>query len=404
MFGDNSMEMDEDVEREMVLTMMVEEDHEQTQSKDAKVFVDEDGGWDVTKGDKVRIGTVEDFQLLEEWRRQMQNNVNIYNQGDTSGMDIPSIPNENWLAGDCGEISARVIPLSECSNNMQTTSQTLTMSFEQALSSINPSILKDDQYHVYDIVTWHLEETLARHNPCPLRVIVHGEGSTGKSKVIQTVTQEFVCRGARYMMLKSAYMGVAASLIEGKTTHTIAMIGHGNRNNLLSNETKQKLENFWRNYEYLIIDEISMISKSFFALLSQIITMAKVKRGGDVEADSFRGISVIICGDFHQFPLVAMRSSEALYFPQNLEKDSADALLGRAIYEEFTMVVILKEQIRCTDPEWYDFLHHLCFGCVQAPHVEMLRTLVLGNINAIETDFLSAPWEDASLITPHHAV
>ncbi|KAJ7805181.1 hypothetical protein B0H14DRAFT_2269341, partial [Mycena olivaceomarginata] len=55
--------------------------------------------------------------------------------------------------------------------------------------------------------------------PPPLRMLLHGEGGTGKSKVIQTVTQAFVERGVLHWLLKSAYTGIACSVIDGKTTH-----------------------------------------------------------------------------------------------------------------------------------------------------------------------------------------
>ncbi|OCH86075.1 hypothetical protein OBBRIDRAFT_691913, partial [Obba rivulosa] len=55
--------------------------------------------------------------------------------------------------------------------------------------------------------------------PEPLLMVIHSEGGTGKSRVIQTVTEHFVQKGARYLLLKAAYTGVAASLIDGKTTH-----------------------------------------------------------------------------------------------------------------------------------------------------------------------------------------
>lgn len=65
---------------------------------------------------------------------------------------------------------------------------------------------------------------MANHNPPPLQLIIHGEGGTGKSKVLQTVTEAFKQQGSEHMLLKSAYTGVASSLIEGKTTHVIAGI------------------------------------------------------------------------------------------------------------------------------------------------------------------------------------
>ncbi|RDX39933.1 hypothetical protein OH76DRAFT_1302941, partial [Lentinus brumalis] len=53
----------------------------------------------------------------------------------------------------------------------------------------------------------------------PLRMVLYGEGGTGKSRVIQTVTQAFAARGCAHMLVKAAYTGIAASLIDGKTTH-----------------------------------------------------------------------------------------------------------------------------------------------------------------------------------------
>ena len=81
----------------------------------------------------------------------------------------------------------------------------------------------------------------------------------------------------------------------------------------------------------------------------------KTTVGVDTSTDSFGGINVIICGDFHQFLPVAALTYEALYYPANIQKDSTDVLLGHAIYEEFVTVVILKEQIHCIDPVWLDF-------------------------------------------------
>ncbi|KAI0349341.1 hypothetical protein OH77DRAFT_1380004, partial [Trametes cingulata] len=53
----------------------------------------------------------------------------------------------------------------------------------------------------------------------PLRMLLIGEGGTGKSRVIQTVTQLFAAKGSADLLVKAAYTGIAASLIEGKTTH-----------------------------------------------------------------------------------------------------------------------------------------------------------------------------------------
>ncbi|TFK78126.1 hypothetical protein K466DRAFT_459796, partial [Polyporus arcularius HHB13444] len=49
-------------------------------------------------------------------------------------------------------------------------------------------------------------------------------GGTGKSRVIQSVTELFAAAGCSYMLIKSAYTGIAASLIDGKTTHTLGHV------------------------------------------------------------------------------------------------------------------------------------------------------------------------------------
>ncbi|KAJ3731610.1 hypothetical protein DFJ43DRAFT_1078069 [Lentinula guzmanii] len=80
-------------------------------------------------------------------------------------------------------------------------------------------------------------------------MIVHGEGGTGKSRVIQTIMQMFEKSRAASMLLKSAYTGIAASLIDRKTLHSIGHIS------------------IHQSFHYLIIDECSMISRSFLAEL-----------------------------------------------------------------------------------------------------------------------------------------
>jgi hypothetical protein len=159
--------------------------------------------------------------------------------------------------------------------------------------------------------------------------------------------------------LESAYTGVAASLIEGKTTHVISGIsvasGSLDTEKAVTEETKKKLQAFWEGYKYLAIDEMSMIVKDFLALLSRNISIGKNGNGNT----SFGGVNVILLGDFHQFPPIARSKRDALYYPSNLEARNMSSQLGRAIFEEFTMTVELKEQKRVTDLIWLAFLRRL---------------------------------------------
>ncbi|KAJ7339305.1 hypothetical protein DFH08DRAFT_915798 [Mycena albidolilacea] len=140
-----------------------------------------------------------------------------------------------------------------------------------------------------------------------------------------------------------------------------------------------------------------MLGKLFLARLSRNISIGK----GGLSTQSFGGINVIICGDFHQFSPVAVRPSEALFYPIDAAWDSLESKLGWTIYEEFSTVVILKEQMRVTDAVWLDFLHHLRVGGVQKHHLVMLRTLIVGKECDVESaNFEIPPW----LVTPRHAV
>ena len=89
---------------------------------------------------------------------------------------------------------------------------------------------------------------------------------------------------------------MVASLIDGKTTHTIGMISHNNM--AMSAETKAKLQVFWKLIKYLIIDEISMIGKAFLAKLSRNIGIGKMIEGKPPSPHSFGGLSLVISLNF----------------------------------------------------------------------------------------------------------
>ncbi len=85
-----------------------------------------------------------------------------------------------------------------------------------------------------------------------------------------------------------------------------------------------------------------------------------------------------MCGDFHQFPPVAVGRSECLFNPTEKEEEASHPkVIGRKIYEGFSAVVILREQKRVNDEEWLQFLRRLRNGCVIAKDIAMLRSLIL---------------------------
>jgi hypothetical protein len=361
-------------------------------AKRAHIFPENDDQWDV---DSARIGnaTGDDLQRLLIWKNQMRGDV--ARQNTTSDRQIIQ------------DVAAMTMMEPSISVDPTTTPDTANEDIfnepnsEPALPAVEVSQLTNDQSRAYTIICWHLQQTLSGKTPPPLRMIMYGEGGTGKSRVIQTVTETFVQKDVPYMLIKAAYTGIAASLIKGKTTY---FIGQFSIRAMLtmSDETKAKLQEIWRHASYLVIDEYSMISKMFLAHLSRNVAIGVAGSNGPSD-HSFGGINVILCGDLHQFPPVATSIHEALFHPPD-PSDSAESQLGYAIYQEFSTVVILKEQHRIKDAIWMDFLHHLRNGSVQDHHICMLKKQVIGSTEETLVDFDSPPWNDASLVTPRHAV
>ena len=71
-----------------------------------------------------------------------------------------------------------------------------------------------------------------------------GEGGTGKSRVIGAITDFFTKKEVGYKLQKAAYTGIAASLIEGKTTHSIGMITRSKRSRV-SGKAHTTLQQYW---------------------------------------------------------------------------------------------------------------------------------------------------------------
>ncbi|GJE99317.1 hypothetical protein PsYK624_155710 [Phanerochaete sordida] len=353
--------------------------------------------WAHGQGPPMPRASAETFDRLREWEAQLERDVQDLNQrtvvagardgraSEADGSGVERIDNRDGATANNGDDDPSVT----------------LMPSEAALPAADPSELEDEQFCAYDIIKWHMAETLAERNPPTLRMILYGEGGTGKSRVIQTVTEEFAQRGVMFMLVKAAFTGIAASLIDGKTLHVVASIGIKDPNKI-SPEVRAKLQNFWREARYMIIDEFSMVSKTFMAVMSRNVDIGKQDSPGYKEGEPFGGVNVILCGDLHQFPPVGVGVDEAL-FGSGAKEGTAEMKLGAEIYKQFKIVVILRKQRRVTDPIWRELLVRLRNGEMREEDVEMLNDLVL-KPNQVDVDFEHEPWSKASLVTPRHAV
>ncbi|KAF8424995.1 hypothetical protein L210DRAFT_874447, partial [Boletus edulis BED1] len=102
--------------------------------------------------------------------------------------------------------------------------ESITPSITENLTAVDPNQLLPDQRRAYDIINWHMEETQSGKNVPQLLMVIPGEGGVGKSKTIQTITENFAARGMKDRLVKGAYTGIAASIIDGKTLHVLGGI------------------------------------------------------------------------------------------------------------------------------------------------------------------------------------
>lgn len=243
----------------------------------------------------------------------------------------------------------------------------------------------------------------------PLRMLVLGQGGTGKSTLIAAITETFAIHKGEHLLAKCAMTGIAASEIGGQTLHSWAglpigrkqdggddWIDRGNADN--KNKRRKNIEG----KRFLIVDEVSMADKSTLYATSKVIVKMKGEEGTGTADESFAGMNVICTGDFHQFPPV--RNSKGALYVDAPMTDSSEALIGREIFKQFDTVIVLKRQNRIQDHLWANILDRLRMGECNETDIDEINKLVLTNHECARPDFDSLPWCNAILVTPLHSV
>ncbi|KAJ3568696.1 hypothetical protein NP233_g5549 [Leucocoprinus birnbaumii] len=262
------------------------------------------------------------------------------------------------------------------------------------------AILNEEQRRAHDIVEEHLLQFLAKKSPEQLLMTCFGEGGTGKTTLINAITATFSEHGAQNLLAKTATSGVAATMIGGETLHSWLGVGIGmpKKENWLETAKKGIKLKRKRNIAdklLLIIDECSMMTSEMLGLVTEVVTATRLKEGKCRPLDAFGGMSIIMFGDFHQFPPVS-RANLALYKPTTVNKR---AMIGQELYTRFQKVVLLCKQNRVKDARWTEFLRRLRHGACNAEDMEMVETLRLTNPDCDIPDFSKEPWSEAVLVT-----
>ncbi|CAF2933371.1 unnamed protein product [Rotaria sp. Silwood2] len=238
-------------------------------------------------------------------------------------------------------------------------------------------------------------------------IILGGAGGCGKSRVTEAICA-FMSHHDRLHTLRSlAPSSAAAVAINGLTIQSML---RENRHRLSIKTTLTQteiatIETEWKNIDYCLIDEISMVGCHMLARLHKITTIAKHTQ----PSIPFGGINMIFLGDFVQYPPVLDRPlylnllssndtlNDTLNFNkqnhkrQNLSERDIQCKVGRALWLQVNKVFFLTEQMRNKDPVFMAMQSRL------RTDYELLCKRVVSPENDIKS-LREQPWNSATIL------
>ncbi|KAF7328376.1 ATP-dependent DNA helicase [Mycena venus] len=209
--------------------------------------------------------------------------------------------------------------------------------------------LNTEQARAFRIIA---EDSLDRRGS-PLRMFLGGPGGTGKSRVINGLTDFFKQRGQGRRFRLASYTGVAARNISGMTLHAALSLNLLSTDGGMSVKARRDLMAMWEGVDYLFIDEVSMIGCGLLSDISEALSIAKGN------TDSFGGISVIFAGDFSQLPPVGQTRLYSQLIKPGMTaatRPKQKVVFGKLLWLTFRTVVLLTENKRQSGPENARFL------------------------------------------------
>ena len=189
-------------------------------------------------------------------------------------------------------------------------------------------------------------------------ILVTGPAGTGKSYLINQILETGKILNKNVAI--TAMTGCAAWNIKGKTLHSWAGIGTGEKNteSLLKNIIKnKKIKENWQKTDTLIIDEVSMLTKNLFEKINDIAQRIRNN------PRSFGGIQIILLGDFYQLPPIDNGNDKVSFCFES-------SIWGNCI----NTIVHLTEIIRQTDPILQKCLNEIRIGDCSDETEQILKT------------------------------
>ena len=231
--------------------------------------------------------------------------------------------------------------------------------------------------------------TIAPKLPEQLLMVVLGPGGTGKTVVIRAIQELFKRYNQSHILRLGAYMGQPASAIGGRTLCSMLNLKSDEEDGVKHRRPGPEKQEEWKNVEWLVIDEISLVGLKMLCSLSHALHQLKniSSSSSKTTHQPFGGLNVIFFGDFKQFPPIM---DTPLW---NIEQSTVTQIAeGQNIWSQLTDVVELNEQKRQTDKEYSDFLNAMRDDKCSQSHVNYCNKRLYTNLSLEERDtFRDAP-------------
>ena len=242
--------------------------------------------------------------------------------------------------------------------------------------------LVPEQRYAFDTVIKYVKNlrkasSVNSKRPKPPLLIIHGGAGSGKSKLIEDITSwsEYFLRTAddrnpdQPCIVKTAFTGNAARLIQGLTLHTAFRFGFGNQYSSLADSIRDKMRNLLAKLEIVIIDEISMVKADHLYILNQRLQEIKQSQ------DDFGGVSVLLFGDLMQLRPVLGE----WIFNKPKSKDYENVYLSRPLWELFKPIELQQNHRQGSDKTYADLLGRLRFGIQTESDEQSLKERIIEN-------------------------
>ena len=211
--------------------------------------------------------------------------------------------------------------------------------------------------------------------PKPPRLIVQGGAGSGKSTVINLMSQwaERILRKAgddpnMPYVIKAAFTGAAANVIDGQTLHSAFSftVNRGTEYFPLGDKIVDEKRVALKNLKMVIIDEMSLLSADLLYQLNLRLQEITLKK------ELFGGCGIFFFGDLLQLP--AVKAASVFAKPWNKEFQT-DYDMG-PIWWEFDSINLVTNHRQGSDKHYADILNRMRIGELTDEDLKTLQTRV----------------------------